>query len=425
MKAKQRLRPENRHEGSGRRTVLSLFTGAGGLDIGLEAAGFQTKLCVEVNEDAQETLRLNRPHWTLASPGDVHLHEPASLLEQGGLKIGDIDLLVGGPPCQPFSKSAYWTRSGSTRLEDPRAATLTAYLSLVEASLPRMLLLENVRGLTFSGKDEGLQLLLNGVREINSRNNTRYNLTAININSADFGVPQFRERVFLIASKDGKVFKKPNPTHGPTCARAYRTTWDAIGDLDSKTWPKELSASGKWARLLPSIPEGENYLWHTPGCGGEPLFGWRTRYWSFLLKLAKDRPSWTIQAEPGPATGPFHWRSRLLSVRELCRLQTFPDDYRIIGDRRSAQRQLGNAVPCAIAEVLGIELRRQLLGEDVTHAATLIPPPRPQCPPPEPVRRIASEYVPLRGNHRPHPGSGQGPGATRRLEESSSAPGAA
>ena len=81
-------------------------------------------------------------------------------------------------------------------------------------------------------------------------------------------------------------------------------------------------AAGKWAGLLPTIPEGENYLFHTRLGGGRPLFGYRTRYWSFLLKLAKDEPSWTLQAHPGPATGPFHWANRPLTVQEMLRLQS-------------------------------------------------------------------------------------------------------
>ena len=133
----------------------------------------------------------------------------------------------------------------------------------------------------------------------------------------------------------------------------------------NKKWSSKLNPTGKWAGLLKSIPEGKNYLWHTPRGAGEPLFGWRTRYWSFLLKLAKDRPSWTIQAAPGPATGPFHWKSRLLSIEEVARLQTFPIDYEFTGDRRSMLRQIGNAVPCAIGELLGLEIRRQLLGKHV------------------------------------------------------------
>ena len=87
---------------------------------------------------------------------------------------------------------------------------------------------------------------------------------------------------------------------------------------------RTLTVGGKWADLLPTIPEGQNYLWHTNRGGGSQLFGWRTRYWSFLLKLAKNLPSWTIQAHPGSSIGPFHWRNRKLSVPEMCRLQTFP-----------------------------------------------------------------------------------------------------
>jgi DNA (cytosine-5)-methyltransferase 1 len=397
-------------------SVLSLFSGAGGLDVGLEAAGFETCLCVEMDEDARTTLKHNRPNWKQATPGDIHLHKPTDLLGLAQLRPGQLDLLAGGPPCQPFSKSGYWSAGDSKRLSDPRASTLDAYLRVVDAALPRVALLENVRGLTFDGKDEGLRLLERGLERINRRRRTRYHVNVVHLNAAQYGVPQLRERVFLIASRAGELFQSPRVTHGEDAMlERYRTAWDAIGDLDFENWPIELAPTGKWARLLPSIPEGENYLWHTPGSGGEPLFGWRTRFWSFLLKLAKNSPSWTIQAVPGPATGPFHWRSRLLSVRELCRLQTFPDHYDIIGDRRAAQRQIGNAVPCALAELLGLEIKRQLLGMSVSpRQSALLPPHRVQCPPRERTRAVPSEYLGLRGRHCPHPGSGLGPRALLR-----------
>ena len=197
----------------------------------------------------------------------------------------------------------------------------------------------------------------------------------------------------------------------------YLTAWDCIGELDADTWPAELDVKGRWARLLPSIPEGKNYLWHTPRnahLGGQPLFGWRTRFWSFLLKLAKAQPSWTIQASPGPATGPFHWRSRLLSVEELVRLQTFPRGFMISGSRRSAQCQVGNAVPSAIGELLGLELRKQILGDHVRSYLSLLPPPRNDCPPPEVVSSVPRQYLKLRAKHDEHPGTGLGPSASRR-----------
>src|SRR5262249_53513752 len=156
----------------------------------------------------------------------------------------------------------------------------------------------------------------------------------------------------------------------------FATVWDAIGDLDPLPNGEDLEITGKWAALLPSIPEGKNYLWHTTRGGGAPLFGWRTRYWSFLLKLAKAQPAWTIPAQPGPATGPFHWNNRHLSARELCRLQTFPDDVIIAGGRRAAQKLLGNAMPSLLAEVLAREIRSQLLDLPVIGTSPRLRPPR-------------------------------------------------
>ncbi len=404
-----------------RRTVLSLFTGAGGMDVGLEAAGFDPVLCVEVDEDSRATLKQNRPGWRLADPGDIHELEPDQILRQVGIKPRELGLLAGGPPCQPFSKSAYWANGNGSRMQDPRAGTLRAYLRIVEAALPEVLLLENVKGLAYRGKDEGIRLLRRELAAINRRQGTSYALQEIHLNTAEYGVPQMRERLFLVATVDGRSLAFPSPTHGEgNGVEPYRTAWDAIGHLDHETWLPELNPTGQWAALLPSIPEGHNYLWHTPrneAKGSQPLFGWRTRYWSFLLKLAKSKPSWTIQAEPGPATGPFHWRSRLLSIEELCRLQTFPEGYEIVGTRRSAHRQVGNAVPSAIAELLGLEIRRQLFGEKVRRSLRLIPPERSDCPQPVRPARVLRQYLHLRGSHRDHPGSGLGPGAREREQE--------
>lgn len=405
--------------------MLSLFTGAGGLDLGLETAGFEPVLCVEVDGDSRETLQLNRPAWRLSDPGDIDELEPADLLRQAGVKPRQLALLAGGPPCQPFSKSMYWSTGDAPRLRDPRAKTLHAYLDVVAATLPQVLLLENVRGLAFDGKDEGLRLLERGLRKLNKEHSTSYAPQTITINASDYGVPQIRERIFVLASIDGRQIEMPASTHGEGPHKEpVLTAWDAIGELDVTTWPAELDASGRWAALLPSIPEGQNYLWHTPRNaknGGQPLFGWRTRFWSFLLKLAKDQPSWTIQADPGPATGPFHWKSRLLSVKEMCRLQTFPQGYEIVGSRRSAHRQVGNAVPAAIGELLGLELRRQLYGDRVRRNLRLLPERAAESPPPERVKRVPREYLKLRAEHHEHPGTGLGPAARRRARAESRA----
>ena len=167
-------------------------------------------------------------------------------------------------------------------------------------------------------------------------------------------------------------------------------------------------SGGKWGALLPSIPEGQNYLWHTNRGGGLRLFGWRTRYWSFLLKLAKNQPSWTIQAQPGSAIGPFHWHSRKLTSLEMYRLQTFPDGLTFACGRTDVQKMLGNAVPSLIAEVLAREIRCQLLGDESAHGPLkLIPPVRYPVPDPEAVVSAPTHYRNLIGNHPDHPGEGR------------------
>ncbi len=394
------------------RGVLSLFTGAGGLDLGLEAAGFSTLLCLENDSDALATLRANRPGWAIAEQHDAieFAKDPGKGLRRAGVKRLDIALIAGGPPCQPFSKAGNWTDLGPRRMGDPRACSIRAYMQIVEHVRPEMLLFENVPGFASNGRADGFRSFSRGLSRINALHRTKYQPQLFRINAAEYGVPQLRERVFVVAHRRGRLLYLPPPTHGPKSSKAlpYATAWDAIGDLDSDD--DQLLPTGRWAALLPSIPEGHNYLWHTPGQGGSPLFGWRTRYWSFLLKLAKSRPSWTLSASPGPAIGPFHWRNRMLSVLEMARLQTFPSNYTIVGDRRSAQRQLGNAVPAALAEFLGLQIRRQLLLDDASpHTLTLAPRATTIAPPPEPLLNIPPEYLYLQGAHAAHPGTGKGP----------------
>lgn len=395
-------------------TVVSLFSGAGGLDLGLEAAGFSIRLCVELDADARGTLALHeRP---LSNPGDVHaLLDAGTLLSQAGVSRGGVTLLAGGPPCQPWSKSGYWVDGATKRLGDPRSSTLGAYMKVVEDLLPEVLLLENVRGLALSGKDDAMGLLREDLERVNNLYGTRYRPAVLHLNAADYGVPQIRERLFVIAHRGGSMLSAPPKTHGGGLQARIRA-WDALSDIDVDESGPEVRSAGRWARLLPSIPEGKNYQWHTPGGGGEPLFGYRTRFWSFLLKLAKAEPAWTIQASPGPATGPFHWRNRRLSLAELARLQTFPKEYAFCGDQRAVHRQIGNAVPPLLGEVLGHAIRHQLLGGSAAGAPYRYSiDRRGDCPAPEPICPVADEYLVLKGDHVPHPGTGKGPRATKRL----------
>jgi DNA (cytosine-5)-methyltransferase 1 len=347
----------------------------------------------------------------------------AKILAAGELKAKQADILIGGPPCQPFSKSSYWATGDASRLDDPRARTLKHYLRVLRETLPRTFLLENVLGFSYLGKSEGLDFIRRGIARINSKAGTNYSIHVQALNAADFGVPQARERIFVVGDREGRPFSFPAPTHGTkisagTCnpLQPYATAWDAIGDIAEKPDDPDLALRGKWADLLPSIPEGSNYLWHTARGRGLPLFGWRTRYWNFLLKLAKDQPSWTIQAQPGPATGPFHWDNRRLSVKELSRLQTFPDDLIFQCGLSDAQRLIGNAVPSALAELVAREIRAQLLQpRSKRRQLTLLPAKRDDTPPAERPTSIPRKYLTLLGEHAEHPGVGRGAGALRRV----------
>ena len=400
--------------------AISLYTGVGGLDFGLEAAGFRTVACVEMEAVACRTVRLNRP-WEVLDD-DIHKIASSDILSAAGARVSEPDILIGGPPCQPFSKSSYWAHSAAARMGDPRANTLTEFFRVLRDTKPRAFLLENVPGLAFKGKDEGLRHVFELVREVNRQAKTKYVPHWTVINAATYGVPQQRERLFIVASRDGRDFTFPTATHANTPTpiagfESFRTAWDALGDLPQRLKDEDLTMSGRWADLLPSIPEGQNYLWHTNRGGGVGIFGWRTRYWSFLLKLKKTLPSWTIQAQPGPAIGPFHWTNRKLSAAELCRLQTFPDGLRFDCSLREVQRLIGNAVPSLVAEVIGRAIREQFFDARIrTRALKLLPPVRTPVPAPERVRRVPAQYEPLIGKHADHPGEGRGVGARRRAE---------
>ena len=373
---------------------LSLFSGAGGLDLGLEAAGFQMAASVEIDPDCCTTLRKNQ-RWPVLQMDAARLeidHVP------GG---GGIDILAGGPPCQPFSKSGFWTTKGARGLNDPRANTLSAYIAALRIFRPRAFLLENVEGFRTGG---GLDFLTTALEKLRSEG-ICYALSWRVINAADYGVPQKRRRFVAIGLRDEKGFEFPLETHGPR-RRPYLTAWDACCSCSPSN--EDLSVKGRWADLLPSVPEGHNYLWHTDRGGGLPLFGWRTRYWSFLNKLNSKGASPTIVASPSQNSGPFHWENRLLSTQELARLQTFPMSYEFHGDRASRQRQIGNAVPPLLAEVLGRAIRASLgihskgpLQYAVAQAreAAKVPP----------LDAVPAQYRALAGSHLPHAGTGKGP----------------
>lgn len=395
--------------------TVSLFSGCGGLDFGMVAAGWNIAYKNDFDRHSCKTLEMNSEGLVQCAP--IEEVSSADIRACVGTGKDSVDLVIGGPPCQPFSKSAYWSRGDTLRLKDPRANTLDEYLRVVEDLKPKAFLLENVHGISYSGKEEGFQFLIKRIREINRKAGTDYRPTWRVLNAADYGVPQIRIRFFLVALRNGKDFVFPSPTHSEIDTgqatlfdinrKPYATAWDALSDIGPEP-DEKLEIGGKWGKLLPSIPEGENYLWHSDRKGGLPLFGWRTRYWCFLLKLAKNRPSWTIQAQPGSAIGPFHWENRKLSWRELAAIQTFPRDFKIDSPRVEVQRQIGNAVPSLLSEVLGRALREQVCGKRISTPLRLAVRSGSAPPPPEPVLPVPQQYMTLVGNHAPHPGTGKG-----------------
>lgn len=347
--------------------AISLFSGAGGLDLGVEQAGFRTVAALEWNLDAADTMEKN--FADLHSPvvrGDIMDIPTRDLLRAGGFRGRERpDLLIGGPPCTPFSKAGFWLDWKRDGL-DPTASLLQEYTRVLREAKPRAFILENVYALTFDNKASrpAFERLL---REIDDAG---YHCTWRVLNAADYGVPQARPRLFVVGvPKRNRLPELPAPTHGGTWERRstgvvdrpHVTAGEALDGLHTTPEPEEVVRGG-YGHLLADIPPGDNYLHYTAERGHpDPLFKWRSRYWSFLLKLDPDKPSPTIQAQPGPNVGPFHWDNRRLRVPELRRLFTFPDEFEFVGKRASVQAQVGNCVPPllarrvaeAVAEALG------------------------------------------------------------------------
>jgi len=344
---------------------VSLFSGCGGLDLGLTQAGFQVALAVESDAHCVASYTANFPK-TPVYHGSVETLNADLLAEaSNGETLKEIDLLAGGPPCPPYSKSRFYRKEKPRALGDPLGwATLHGYLSVLQTLKPKAFLLENVAGLAYDVHRPALNLI------VEAATREGYTCAFKVLNAADYGVPQIRERLFLVGLR-GKTFDFPDPTHREKSEERlfdeelplWRTAGEAIGDLDTEPNADDTGhfAGGKHHQLLHQIPPGENYLFFTKERGHpSPVFRWRSRYWSFLLKLSPGMPSWTIQARRSNNMGPLHWRNRILRIEEIKRLQTLPDSWCVVGTVERQWRQIGNAVPALLAYQLAQGLARQL-----------------------------------------------------------------
>jgi len=348
---------------------VSLFSGCGGLDLGLTKAGFRVVAAVDNDPICAASYRANFPE-TLFHEGSVADFISTRLKEIYADKAGQIDLLAGGPPCPAYSKSRFYRKEKPRALADPIACeTLTGYLEVLKLIRPKAFLLENVPGMAYQVHHGALELILDVARK------EGYQCKHAVLNAADYGVPQIRERFFLVGMKSPISEFPPLPTHskhpkvtlnGRTIL-PWKTAGQAIGDLDTEnTWSDEGHfAGGAYHDLLVQVPPGDNYLFFTEQRKHpNPVFVWRSRYWSFLLKLSPNLPSWTIQARRSNNMGPFHWRNRILRIEEIKRLQDFPDDWYLAGTLDQQWRQIGNAVPPSLAYHIGQSLIQQLADQE-------------------------------------------------------------
>lgn len=394
---------------AGQLPVLSLFSGAGCLDLAVERCAepfssnggrtrgpFRVAAATDHDERALRSFRANFPGIPTMC-GDIRELSTHEFLDNAGVGKGEAELVVGGPPCTPFSKSGFWLEEKRSS-SDPNASLLDEYARIVAEAQPRAFVLENVQGLTYATHKAQLGRVLGQLTAAGYRPTYRV------LVAADYGDPQLRRRVFVVGRRDGGDFHFPEATHSgwsehtrsfDSTKKPYVTARNAIGSLLSgPSEPGEI-AEGTFADLLAEVPPGQNYLWHTERYGGRDVFTWRSRYWTFLLRLDPGRPSSTLQAQPGPWVGPFHWdnvrnddgipRARRLRKAELLRLMSLPDSFVLQGDRATVQRQLGNAVPLelgkavvgALAEQLGIlgrppeqQARRDaVLAAELSHSA--------------------------------------------------------
>ncbi|MBQ0090445.1 MAG: DNA (cytosine-5-)-methyltransferase [Prevotellaceae bacterium] len=340
--------------------AISMFSGAGGLDIGTQLTGVPVLTSLDIFEDSVKTMQSNSCFKdTLHECGDITqidgTHYSEVLRKENPEKL----IIVGGPPCQPFSKAGYWvTNEKRNSSEDPRNL-IKPYFNIIQDLKPDGFVLENVESILHPSNHEAVETIEENMLRLG------YNFSMLKLNAAEYGIPQKRKRVFFLASKK-PINASLKQTHGneKECIMnpnllPYERVIDYIAKFDTPKYcdMESLSATGKWEHELTCVPFGKNYIALTERAGyPNPVFVAGKRYWLSLLKLHPFMPSWTIIASPGHWEGPFHWKNRRLNIRELAAIQTFPDDYVFYGSTYSAHKQIGNAVPPLLGKKVVEEL---------------------------------------------------------------------
>ena len=338
--------------------LLSLFCGVGGIDFGFEKAGFKTSYAIDNWSTACESFKINFPDCSVINDDIINLKYN---------KFKNIDGIVGGPPCPPFSKSRFYRKDKPRGFEDNEGEkTLTHYMLAVKKSKPMFFMFENVHGFIYKPHKSALDFLKSESEKLG------YKIFYKILNAADYGVPQVRKRFICVGVKKSMDdFLFPYPTHSDPKKHLKNTKdWVLCGDVLNELdiildEDKDMQAGSKHKDLLKLVPPGSNYLHFTKERNyPKPIFKWRSRYWSFLLKLSPHRPSWTIQASHSNNMGPFHWRNRFLRINEIKRLQSFSDNVAIIGTYKDQWRQVGNAVPPLLAYAIAKQIKIQYFNSE-------------------------------------------------------------
>jgi DNA (cytosine-5)-methyltransferase 1 len=329
--SEKNIRPPNKP------TVYALFSGAGGFHLGLENAGFEILVASDISIAAENTHKKNLPHIPFIRE-DARKLTTKSLLEAANhIKP---DLIIGGPPCQGFSTL------GDKNSSDPRNNLFEEFARIVKELKPKYFLMENVKSLTTMYQGRFKEHILETFERIG------YRVTWKVLDAADYGVPQFRKRVFFFGTIEAKVFNFPEPTHGKGLKNEFVTTWEAIKDLEKKGASVSNHIALKHSDIVVEryklIPEGGKL----PPPKELPLKLRRGNFGNTYKRLSRKEPSLTMV--PGNNAFPIHpTLNRSLTPREAARLQSFPDNYIFEGDRRNQCILVGNAVPPRLSEAIG------------------------------------------------------------------------
>lgn len=359
--------------------ALSFFSGAMGLDLGLEMAGFDIRLACEVNRFCRQTIALNRPATALL--GDINRYQTDDVLAAAGLSHNDeIDLVVGGPPCQAFSTAG--KRKG---FQDNRGNVFLRYIDLAIALSPKFIVIENVRGLLSCplthrphdqrgkdfpdlSEDELKGGALNFVLSKLKRASYAYSFNLYN--AANYGTPQIRERVVIVCAKEGDRPPFLPPTHSEKNdfdLPKWKTFEQAVAGI---TQHDHLSFPEKRLRYYRLLKPGQNWK-NLPEDLQKEAMG--KSYYSgggktgFLRRLAWNKPSPTLLTHPAmPATDLAHpTEDRPLSIQEYKRIQEFPDGWQLAGPLIQQYKQVGNAVPTSLGYAIGKMIKALINSEDV------------------------------------------------------------